>query len=393
MELKSNVSFEDTKIAFSSKSNWALKKAYFLFLSVGSPVLSKLATGSVKLGLALRLPIKGMIKNTVFEVFCGGETIDESKSTIDIIGKYSVGTILDYSIEGEETEEAFDNTKRETIRNIENAKGNSNIPFCVFKPTGVASLHLLEKIQIGTQLTENEKAAFGRIRERVDEICRMAFEADVPVLIDAEETWIQNPVDELVYEMMTKYNTQKALIFNTYQMYRVSSLQNLKNAFQDAVRDGYFFGAKLVRGAYMEKERERAQEMNYTDPIQPNKQATDDDYNQALKFCIDNKQRISVINCTHNEYSNYYLALLMEKHSMKNDDPRAYFAQLYGMSDNISFNLAKAGYNVAKYVPYGPVRSVMPYLFRRAEENTSVAGQSGRELVLIKKELKRRKSA
>jgi len=392
MELKSKVSFENTEVAFAHKSNWALKKASILFLSVGSPLLSWLATGAVKLGLLFHLPIKGIIKNTVFEVFCGGENIEESKMTIDTMGQYGVSTILDYSVEGEETDEAFDTTKNETIKNIENAKGNSHIPFCVFKPTGIASFHLLEKIQAGSELTDEEKAAFERVRTRVDDICRTGFEADVPVLIDAEETWIQDPVDEMVYEMMAKYNTQKALIFNTYQMYRVASLQNLKNAFQDAVRDGYYLGAKLVRGAYMEKERERAEQMNYPDPIQPNKQATDDDYNQALKFCVDNKQRVNVINCTHNEYSSYYLALLMEKHSMKNDDPRAYFAQLCGMSDNVSFNLAKAGYNVAKYVPYGPIRSVMPYLFRRADENTSVAGQSGRELTLIRKELKRRRS-
>ncbi|MDH5367317.1 MAG: proline dehydrogenase family protein [Cyclobacteriaceae bacterium] len=390
MELKSNVSFENTEIAFSSRSNRAIKKARVLFASVGNPIISKLVTNTAKLALALGLPIKGIIKNTVFEVFCGGETIEESKQTIDTLSKYNVGTILDYSVEGKETEEAFDNTKVETIKTITNAKNNENIPFCVFKPTGVASLHLLEKIQLGTSLSDIEQAEFERTKSRIDDICKKAFENDVPLLIDAEDSWIQDPVDEIVYTMMAKYNKSKAIIFNTYQMYRVSSLQNLKNSFQRAVRDGYFLGVKLVRGAYMEKERERAKLMGYSDPIQPVKQATDEDYNQALKFCIDNKQRINVINCTHNEYSSYYLALLMEKHGMKNNDPRVWFAQLYGMSDNISFNLAKAGYNVAKYVPYGPVKSVMPYLFRRAEENTSVAGQSGRELTLIKTELKRR---
>lgn len=324
MELKSNVSFEDTETAFSSKSNITLKKAKVLFASVGNPIISKLATSSVKLALALSLPIKGIIRNTVFDFFCGGETIEESKLTIDTLGKYGVGTILDYSVEGKETEEAFNHTKEETIKTIINALDNKNIPFCVFKPTGVASVHLLEKIQLGTSLSDVEQGELERTHSRIDDICKKAFENNVPLLIDAEDTWIQNPVDEIVYAMMAKYNRKKVLIFNTYQMYRVSSLRNLKNAFQGAARDGYFLGAKLVRGAYMEKERERAEINGYPDPIQPNKQATDNDYNKALKFCIDNKQRISVINCTHNEYSSYYLALLMEKHGMNNDDPRVW---------------------------------------------------------------------
>ena len=393
MDLKTNMSFDDTEIAFSSKSNFALKKARLLFSAVGNPFLSKIATGSVKLGFALRLPIKGIIKNTVFEIFCGGETIEDSKLTIDTIGKYGVGTILDYSVEGEDDESAFESTAAETIRTIHNAKGNSNIPFCVFKPTGVAPFHVLEKIQAGKELTTKDHEDFERAKERIETICKTAHEEDVPLLIDAEETWIQDPVDQIAYSMMAKYNKEKAIVYNTYQMYRVASLQNLKNGFKEAAKEGFYLGAKLVRGAYMEKERERAEKMNYPDPIQPNKQATDDDYNAALKFCIDNKQRVSVINCTHNEYSCYYLAMLMEKHGMQKNDSRAWFAQLYGMSDNISFNLAKAGYNVAKYVPYGPVKSVMPYLFRRADENTSVAGQSGRELTLIKQELKRRKAS
>ena len=393
MDLKTNMSFDDTEIAFSSKSNFALKKARLLFSAVGNPFLSKIATGSVKLGFALRLPIKGIIKNTVFEIFCGGETIEDSKLTIDTIGKYGVGTILDYSVEGEDDESAFESTAAETIRTIHNAKGNSNIPFCVFKPTGVAPFHVLEKIQAGKELTTKDHEDFERAKERIETICKTAHEEDVPLLIDAEETWIQDPVDQIAYSMMAKYNKEKAIVYNTYQMYRVASLQNLKNGFMEAAKEGFYLGAKLVRGAYMEKERERAEKMNYPDPIQPNKQATDDDYNAALKFCIDNKQRVSVINCTHNEYSCYYLAMLMEKHGMQKNDSRAWFAQLYGMSDNISFNLAKAGYNVAKYVPYGPVKSVMPYLFRRADENTSVAGQSGRELTLIKQELKRRKAS
>ena len=391
MITKSNVSFEDTEIAFSIKSNWALKKARFLFSSVGNPYLSVIATSCVKLGLVLRLPINGMIKSTVFEVFCGGETIEESKLTIDSIGTLGVGTILDYSVEGEETEAAFESTKEETIRTILNAEGNRNIPFTVFKPSGIGSIHLFEKIQSKISLSEDEEGEFERTKARIDEICKMAYDNKVPLLIDAEETWIQDTIDDIVYEMMAKYNKKETLIYNTYQMYRVASLENLKNASEKALSNGYYLGAKLVRGAYMEKERERAEKLGYNDPIQPNKQATDDDYDGALKYCIDNKEHVSVINCTHNENSCHYLVELLEENEMLKSDDRVWFAQLYGMSDNISFNLAKAGYNVAKYVPYGPVRSVMPYLFRRAEENTSVAGQSGRELTLIKTELKRRR--
>ncbi len=392
MQLKSNVTFEDTSIAFEAKSDRALKKANILFTIVNNPIMSSLSTGSVKLALALRLPIKWIIKNTVFEHFCGGETIAKSKTTIDELGKYNIGTILDYSVEGENDEDSFDETRDEIIRTIEEAVKSTDIPFSVFKTTGLASSDLLIKIQEGKSLNQKEVAAFEKIRDRVDAICRKAFESDVPILIDAEETWLQEPIDNLVYQMMKKYNQEKCIVYNTYQLYRTDALPNLKKAFQDAEANGYFFGVKLVRGAYMEKERERAEEMGYPSPIQPDKKATDENFNNTLTFCMENNHRIRVVCGSHNEYSNYYLASLMEKQGLKNDDKRFWFAQLYGMSDSISFNMAKAGYNVAKYVPYGPVKSVMPYLLRRASENTSVAGQSSRELSQIRKELKRRKS-
>ncbi|UII34847.1 proline dehydrogenase family protein [Fulvivirga ulvae] len=390
MQLKSNISFDDTSVAFEAKSNKALRKANLMFSVVNNPFMSKIATGSVKFALKLHLPIKGIIKNTVFDHFCGGENIEESQETINELATYGIGTILDYSVEGEENEHCFDDTKEEVIRTITKAKESRHIPFCVFKPTGLGSSALFQKIQEGTALSEGEKAAYERIKNRIDEVCKYAYESDVPVLIDAEDSWIQDAIDVLAYDMMARYNQQKAIVYNTFQMYRVNMLDNLRKAFHYAAMHNYYLGAKLVRGAYMEKERERAEDMGYPSPIQPTKEATDNQFNQALVFCIDNKQRISLVCGSHNEYSNYYLALLMEKHSMNNDDPRVCFAQLYGMSDNISFNLAKAGYNVAKYVPYGPVNSVMPYLFRRAEENTSVAGQSSRELSLIRKELRRR---
>jgi len=392
METQPNVHFDDTAVAFSYKSDKDLKKANFIFTLVNHPAISRLATSAVQLGLTLRLPVKGLIKATVFDHFCGGEDIVQSEKTIKNLSNFQVGTILDYSVEGEKSEVGFDKTTDEILSTFDKAKGNKQVPFCVFKVTGMADMTLLEKVQMKIALTSDESAAFDRVKKRVDQICARAFEYKVPVLIDAEDSWIQNPIDDLAYEMMLKYNKEQAIIFNTYQMYRADMLGNLRNAFHTATMHNYYLGAKMVRGAYMEKERERASALGYPDPIHPNKEATDESFNKGLAFCLDNKQRISLVCGSHNEYSNQFLAVLMEKHSMKPNDNRIWFAQLLGMSDNISFNLAKAGYNVAKYVPYGPVESVMPYLLRRASENTSVAGQSSRELILIRKELKRRKS-
>ncbi len=353
--------------------------------------MNALATGAANLSLKIGLPVKGIIKNTVFAHFCGGETIEECQKTTENLGAYGISTILDYSVEGATEEEGFEKTTQEILDTIAKAAKSKLIPFAVFKMTGIASTPLLEKVQAGTPLTDSEVAAFGKVEARVERICRAGFEADVPVLIDAEESWIQDPIDRMAYAMMKEFNKKKAIVYNTYQMYRADMLDNLKRAFHYAAMDTYYLGAKLVRGAYMEKERDRAEDMDYPSPIRPNKEATDESFNKALAYCMDNKQRIHLMCGSHNEYSNYYLTLLMEKHSMKNNNPGVWFAQLYGMSDNISFNLAQAGYNVVKYVPYGPVKAVMPYLIRRADENTSVGGQSSRELALIRKELKRRR--
>ena len=392
MEVEPLVHFDDTAVAFSYKTDGNLKKANFIFTVVNHPAISSMATAAVKLGLALGLPIKGLIKSTVFFHFCGGETIEKSEETIQRLAKFKVGTILDYSVEGAETEEGFDQTTSEILKTIDKAKNNQAVPFCVFKVTGMADFSLLEKIQSKEPLSEAEKTAFERVRNRVDRICAKANEFKVPVLVDAEDSWIQDVIDTLANEMMEKYNKEQAIVFNTFQMYRADMLVNLKEAFHQAAMHNYYLGVKMVRGAYMEKERERAVKMNYADPIHPKKEATDDCFNKGLAFCVDNKQRIALVCGSHNEYSNHYLTVLMQKHGMKPNDNRVWFAQLLGMSDNISFNLAKVGYNVAKYVPYGPVEAVMPYLLRRAAENTSVAGQSSRELTLIRKELKRRGS-
>lgn len=392
MEISPVVRFDDTETAFRYKSDSELRKANFIFSVVNNPFVSSLATGSVRLGMKLHLPIRGLVRSTVFDHFCGGETIESAEKTIVHLGKFNVKAILDYSVEGEKSEAGFDQTTEEILHTFEKAKTLSLIPFCVFKVTGLADSTLLAKVQSGAVLTEQEELAFAKAKQRVEKICSKAHRFKIPVLIDAEETWIQKPIDTIASEMMAKYNKEEAIVFNTIQMYCVAGPQNLREAFHNAAMGNYFLGIKLVRGAYIEKERERAQKMGYTDPIQPDKESSDNAFNQALNFCLDQKQRISVVCGSHNEYSNQYLSVLMEKHGMKPSDKRVWFAQLLGMSDNISFNLAKAGYNVAKYVPYGPVGAVMPYLLRRASENTSVAGQSSRELGLIRKEIARRKS-
>lgn len=387
------LSLDNTEIAFSYKSDQELRKTHLIFSAINAPLLTKVGTKLVKFALKLKLPIHGILRETIFWQFCGGESISQCASTIQLLASYHIKTILDYSAEGEKTESGFEKVTKETLATIAHAKTSENLPFCVFKITGLADAKLLEKVQAKHTLTSEEQHAFERVRERVDTLCNAAHEAGIGIFVDGEESWIQEVIDDLAEEMMAKYNREKVTVFNTYQMYRKDMLAHLKTAFQKAATYQYFLGVKLVRGAYMEKERKRAEEKGYPDPIQPNKEATDDDYNKALLYCINNKQRITLVSGSHNEYSNQYLALLMQKHSMPPDDPRVYFSQLYGMSDNISFNLAYAGYNVTKYLPYGPIDAVMPYLFRRAEENTSIAGQSSREYRLVKNELQRRKQA
>lgn len=390
MKATKPVSFEDTSVAFSSKSNYRLFKMYLLFGAMNFNRLVKIGNILISFFFKIRFPVKPIIKYTFFEHFCGGENIVESEKTIHELAEFSIGAILDYSVEGEKTEEGFDRTTAEIIKTIRKSKESDNIPFSVFKPSGIASADLLTKVQNGMTLTEQEYRSFQLAKTRVENICREAHACDTRILIDGEESWMQDTIDDIVYEMMIRFNREKVIVYNTYQMYRHDMLDNLKSAFSMVSEKGALFGAKLVRGAYMEKERERAAEMGYPSPIQPDKASSDRDYNLALKFCVDNYGVISLCSGTHNEYSNQYLTELMEEKNIAPHEPGIYFAQLYGMSDNISFNLSKAGYNVVKYVPYGPVEAVLPYLFRRSEENSSIAGQTSREFQYIKKEIKRR---
>ncbi|WP_255157948.1 proline dehydrogenase family protein [Siphonobacter sp. BAB-5385] len=390
---ETKLSFDDTSVAFANQSDWQLKKTYFIFAAMNRNWLVKIGTFFIKLFLMLKFPIKGAIKNTIFEHFCGGETIEGCTHTIQQLDKAHIGTILDYSVEGEDSEQSFDETVKEILRTIEKAAQMPAIPFSVFKVTGIASTELLEKAQSTQGLNETETAAFARVRERMDLLCKAAYEHHVRIFVDAEETWIQDTIDRLTYEMMERYNRKECIVWNTYQMYRVESYANLVQATETAVAKGYELGVKLVRGAYMEKERQRAHEMEYADPIHATKEATDQAYNQAVLYFLENRNVISICLGTHNEYSCLLMAEKMKEAGIPVNDAHIWFAQLLGMSDNISFNLAHSGYNVAKYVPYGPVEAVMPYLFRRAEENTSVAGQASREFTLLKKEARRRKRA
>lgn len=388
---KGRLSFENTEIAFRNSTNADLKRAYWLFRMININFFVKMGPPVTNFAMKIGLPIKSLIKASIFKHFCGGETIEECDNTIKKLHNGGVGTILDYSVEGEEEEQIFDATRDEIIKTIKRAAGDMAVPITVFKVTGVGRFGLLEKMDAKAQLSTQEVAEWEKVQARVLAICSKAYESHVPVMIDAEETWIQNTIDMLALDMMRKFNKEKIIIYNTYQIYRHDKLASLKHDHSVAVKEGFILGAKLVRGAYMEKERKRAAEMGYQCLIQPDKASTDRDYNAALHFCMDNLDRLAFVAGTHNEDSCRLLADLLNEKQISHNHPHVFFSQLLGMSDNLSFNLADAGYNVAKYVPYGPVKAVLPYLFRRAQENTAIAGQMSRELSLIIEERKRRK--
>ncbi len=382
--------FDNTEIAFQYRSDKELKHARFLFSSMGSPTLTNIGIKLTKLALALHLPVKRIIKSTLFDHFCGGETMENAAQTAAMLSKYGICTILDYGVEGKESEDDFDKAVPEFIKAIKYAATSKNIPFISLKITGFAYFALLEKIHAAEKLNNDETAAWQRVYDRIDQVCQAAANNDIMVLVDAEESWIQKPVDELTNIMMSRYNKNKVIVFNTFQLYRHDRLVFLKESYEATKTEGYLLGAKLVRGAYMEKERTRAAEKGYPSPIQPDKQAADTDYDAAVLFCLQHLNNLALFIGTHNESSCLKAAKYMHEHNIPANTEKVYFSQLYGMSDNVSFNLAHEGYHVAKYLPYGPVNDVIPYLMRRAQENTSVAGQTGRELSLINKEIKRR---
>lgn len=389
------LSFDNTEIAFRSLSDAELIRAYTLFKLIGYRGLVKLGPKLVDTAFRWRLPVSGLVKNTIFHQFCGGESIADSQPTIDRLGRYNVGTILDYSVEGGRTEREFESAAAELMRTIEAAAGESRIPFAVFKVSALASHRILELASRDrgdhNGISERAKAEYARVHDRVLRICQLAADRGVRVFIDAEETWIQGAIDCLAEEMMARFNRGgKTIVFTTIQLYHVDRLSEMEGLLQRARKGSFRLGLKLVRGAYMEKERARAAKRRESSPIQPTKAATDTQFDEAVAWCLGNRDDIAICAGTHNEASCYKIIDLMKANGISESDDRVWFSQLLGMSDHLSFNLAAAGYNVAKYVPYGPVRSALPYLFRRAEENTSVAGQASRELSLLTKELKRR---
>jgi proline dehydrogenase len=390
MDKQLPLSFDNTAIAFEAKTNKALKKADFLFSSMGKPWLVKLGAALTPVAFKLRLPVEGLIKNTIFSQFCGGENLPEAAQTAQSLVKYHVGVVLDYGVEAMEGEENYDKALPEFIKAIEYAAAKPGIPFIAIKVTGFARFSLLEKLHEGSPLSPEEAAEYTRVQNRILAIAETAAKYKIGLLIDAEESWIQQPVDDLADDLMARFNKEDVIIYNTFQLYRHDRLVYLQKSFDKAQKAGYLLGAKLVRGAYMEKERKRALEMGYPSPIQPSKEATDNDYDAAVRFCMERLDRLGVFIGTHNENSSMLAASLMDKQNTPHQHPHVNFSQLLGMSDNITFNLAHAGYHVSKYLPYGPVKDVMPYLLRRAQENTSISGQVGRELGLIRRELKRR---
>lgn len=384
--------FNNTEIAFAWRSDSALRKAKFLFKTISWPSLVNTGSVLLKIALAIRFPISWIVKPTIFSHFVGGETLHESIPTVNALAKYGVKSILDYSVEGKGTPKAQEDAYKEILNSIQNAASNPNITFSVFKPTGLINVDILEKVSSGDSLSQAETEQFNLFKQRVHNLCSISANASTPILIDAEDSWYQKALDDVIRDMMLEFNKAQVLVYNTLQMYRVDRFVFLKDAFKDASENGFKLGIKFVRGAYMEKERERAEILGYPSPIHPTKDDTDVAFNEAQAFAFAHLDIISIFCGTHNEESVLKLCELMEKAGISRNDPRVTFSQLLGMSDNISFMLGHLGYNVAKYIPYGPVREVMPYLIRRAQENTSVKGQTGRELSLIKQEIKRRKS-
>ncbi|KRD57655.1 proline dehydrogenase [Flavobacterium sp. Root935] len=383
--------FDNTQVAFSLKSDTELDRAYFLFKMIDSEPLVRIGTAVTNFAIKAHLPVEGLIRATVFDHFCGGVNENDCLTVVDKMFTKGVSSVLDYSVEGKEEEEQFDAALEMTLKTIEFAKERLAIPFAVFKPTGLGRFELYEKLGEKQTLTPAEQEEWNRVVSRFDQVCSEAHKKDVALLIDGEESWMQDAADDLVTDMMRKYNKEKAIVFNTLQMYRWDRLDYLKKLHDIAKVEGFYIGMKLVRGAYMEKENKRAEEKGYVSPICVSKQATDDNYDAAVNYMLDHLDTMAIFAGTHNELSSYKLMEMMAQKVIAKNDNRIWFGQLYGMSDNISYNLAENGYNVAKYLPFGPVKDVMPYLIRRAEENTSVAGQTSRELSMIKAERKRRK--
>jgi len=387
------VSFEDTAIAFRQKSDRELFLSFLIFWLTKSPFLVKFLSRAARFSLAIGLPIKPLIKSTVFKQFCGGETKAEYTKVINSLAGSSIGTILDYAVEGIEDADGFEATNQELIHIIRQSRSNPDSPCTCMKMSAIGSSDLFQKITSGEELSDTQDREWLSLKRRLGEICAAAHQSDKPIYIDAEESWVQGAMDSLAEEMMAKYNTAKAIVFTTLQMYRWDRIDYLKQLITDAESGSYRLGIKFVRGAYLEKERERALLHGYASPINATKEDTDRDFDEAVRLSMEHISVVEICVGTHNEKSCRLMVDHMREHELPNNHPHIYFSQLFGMSDNISFNLAHAGYNVSKYLPFGPLESTLPYLTRRAEENTAIAGQMSKELEVLIKERERRKAA
>lgn len=403
------ISFDNTEQAFVYKTDAGLKRANFLFSIIGNKLLLKLGLSTIPSAVKWKIPFtRPLVKSTIFEQFVGGETMQECIPLVNRLAKYNVQVILDYAVEGGDYgEDAYNAATGQFIEVVNFAATQPNIPFMSIKVTGLARSGLLQKLNTAMQagtgtlmtrykaavsaLVKDEQAEWDNVVNRLRKISLTARDKRVGVLIDAEESWIHDPVDAITLLMMDELNKEEAVVYNTYQMYRHDRLKFLEENYEAAKARGFILGAKLVRGAYMEKERARAAEKGYPSPIQPDKESCDRDYDAGVRFCIDHLDDVSLILASHNEHSNMAAAKLMQERNIPHNHKHIHFSQLYGMSDQITFNLAPEKFNVSKYLPFGPIADVVPYLMRRAEENTSVSGQTSRELQLIKTELKRRK--
>lgn len=384
--------FSNTELAFQARSQEELKWLYRVYRLIDSPFLTRIGPPLLEVALKLRLPVEGIMRKTLFRIFCGGESLEDSRSATEYLAKYGVATILDYAVEGEKSEAGFDATHQQLLKTIQFGGKYPSVAFVACKMTGLGAMDLMRKQQAGASLNEKEGIALQRIERRIYSLAEAAAQAGMPLFIDAEESWIQGYIDRLAEHLMETFNRERPIVHTTVQLYRHDRLDYLRNLLEASRQKGYWLGIKLVRGAYLEKEHDRAEEKGYPSPMQANKAATDRDFDLALEVCVKQIDHVSLCAGTHNESSSYLLTRLMEERGIAPGDTRIWFSQLLGMSDHLSFNLAHAGYKVAKYLPYGPVKSVIPYLVRRAQENTAIAGQSSREVSLIKKEIARRKS-
>ena len=392
-EKQEQLSFQNTALAFGHKSDQELRRTFRLFKMIDSPFLTRIGPPMVTFMLKIGLPVEGIIRKTIFDIFCGGTSLEGTSQRSNDLFQYGVQTILDYSVEGEKTDAGFDKTRDEIIRTLEHGAKNDAVAFSAMKVTGIAHFGYLAKNDSNKELSSEERGSLERSKARMEAICEAAYSLGQPVFVDAEESWIQRGIDRWTEEMMARFNKEKAIVYHTVQLYRHDRLDYLKGLIQRAEEEGYVLGVKLVRGAYLEKENERAEEMGYRTPMQPDKASTDEDFNAALDLCMRHLDRVAICAGSHNEHSCMLLARMMNERGLPAEHPHVLFAQLLGMSDNISFNLSHHGYNVAKYLPYGPVKAVLPYLFRRANENTAIAGQSSREVQPPRSEVKRRKGA